>query len=150
MARMHSKKRGRSGSRKSKFKTLPAWVRQSKDDVFALVEKYAKEGASGAAIGQKLRDEHGVPSVKLVTGKTISQILAEKNLAGKYPADMLDLIRRAVAMRRHLKENSRDSFNKQKLVHVESKIKRLVRYYRGKKLPSDWAYDPETAALLVK
>ncbi|MGB9577440.1 MAG: 30S ribosomal protein S15 [Candidatus Norongarragalinales archaeon] len=115
-----------------------------------MVEKYAKEGKSEAAIGQALRDEHGIPSVKLVTGKTITQLLKEKGLAGKYPSDLLDLIRRAVSMRKHLKDNPRDKSNKQKLIHVESKIKRLVRYYRGKKLPKNWVYDPETAALIVK
>jgi small subunit ribosomal protein S15 len=34
---------------------------------------------------------------------------------------------------------------------VESKIHRLVKYYREKgKVPAGWAYDPETAALLIK
>ena len=150
MARLHSGKRGRSGSRKPSAKNAPAWVPVSKDEVVSLVEKYAKEGKTEAAIGQTLRDQHGIPSAKLVTGKTVSQILKEKGLAGKYPSDLLDLIRRAVAMRKHLKINTRDQSNRQKLIHVESKIKRLVRYYRGKKLPKDWSYDPETAALIVK
>ena len=55
-----------------------------------------------------------------------------------------------MGVRKHLKENKRDKSNAIKLSHVESKIKRLVVYYRGKKLPKDWKYEPEKAALLVK
>jgi len=150
MARMHSRKRGRSASHKPASKTAPAWVQQSKEEVFSLVEKLAKEGKNEAAIGRILRDQYGVPSVKALTGKSISQILADKKLASKYPADLIDLIRTAVAMRKHLKANPRDQSNLTKLAHVESKIRRLVRYYRGKKLPQNWTYVPEEAALLVK
>lgn len=150
MARMHSGKRGKSASSKSNFHAKASWVKHSKEEVIALVEKYAKEGKAEAAIGQILRDQQGIPSVKIITGKTVSQLLKEKGLAGTYPSDLLDLIRRAVQMRKHLKINPRDKSNKQKLIHVESKIKRLVRYYRGTKLPADWSYNPETAALLVK
>lgn len=150
MARMHTRKRGRSASSKPAAKTAPAWVQQSKEDVYALIEKMSKEGKSEAVMGGILRDQHGVPSVKAVTGKSISQILVEKKLAGKYPSDLIDLIRKAIELRKHLKVNTRDQQNKTKLIHVESKIRRLVRYYRGKKLPKNWSYVPEEAALLVK
>jgi small subunit ribosomal protein S15 len=34
---------------------------------------------------------------------------------------------------------------------TESKIKRLVKYYRRtKKLPKDWRYDPEQAVLIIR
>jgi small subunit ribosomal protein S15 len=125
-------------------------VKLSKDEIIALVEKLSKEGKPERVIGLILRDEYGVPSVKAVVGKTVSQILAEKKLSPKYPSDLIDLIRRAVGVRKHLKANTRDTSNKIKLVHIESKIKRLVRYYRGNKLPSDWKYNPDEAALLVK
>jgi len=150
LARLHSKKHGKSGSRKPANQTVPSWVRYSKEETADLVEKLAKEGVSEPMIGQTLRDQYGVPSVKLVTGKTIGQLLKEKNLAPKYPRDLLDLIKRAVNMRQHLKGNSRDVHNKTKLSHVESKIRRLVRYYRGNKLPEGWSYDPAQATLLVK
>lgn len=125
-------------------------MRYSKEEVLDLIEKLHKEGVSEPLIGQQLRDQYGVPSTKLVTGQTISQVLKSKNLAPKYPRDLIDLIKRAVNMRDHLKGNSRDTHNRTKLTHVESKIRRLVRYYQGKKLPKGWAYDPEQAALLVK
>jgi small subunit ribosomal protein S15 len=127
------------------------WVRHSKEEVVSLVEKLLKEGRNEAQIGLALRDEYGVPSVKAVTGKTVSQLLAEKNLTPKYPSTLIDLIRKAVSLRKHLEANARDKQNRKKLVDVESKIKRLVNdYRRNKKLPAGWKYSPEEAALLVK
>lgn len=149
MARLHTRKKGRSASHKPLVKSI-GWVRLSKDEVVSLVERLAKEGKAEAQIGLALRDEHGVPSVKAIVGKTVSQILAEKKLSPKYPSDLTDLIRKAVSLRKHVEANPRDKSNRKKLGDVESKIKRLVRYYRGKKLPRDWKYSPEEAALLVK
>ncbi len=149
MARLHTRKRGKSKSHKL-ASSAAKWVEYSKEEVESFVEKLASEGKSEAKIGLVLRDQYGIPSVKLLTGRTISQFLLEKNLAPKYPSDLIALLRRSVNMRRHLKENSRDVSNKIKLALVESKIKRLVKYYRGKKLPVDWKYNPETAALIVK
>jgi small subunit ribosomal protein S15 len=86
----------------------------------------------------------------MITGKKVGKILEERNAAPKYPSTLIDLIRKAVSLRKHLEVNSRDKQNKKKLTDVESKIKRLVRYYRGNKLPADWKYSHEEAALLVK
>ncbi|MCL5011319.1 MAG: 30S ribosomal protein S15, partial [Candidatus Marsarchaeota archaeon] len=62
----------------------------------------------------------------------------------------VQLIKRAVRLRNHLKNNKKDLSNTNSLKRVESKILRSVKYYRGRKLPSDWKYEPEKAALLVK
>lgn len=150
MARLHSRKRGKSSSKRPRSNTAKAWVRLSKEEITELVTRLAKEGKTEAQIGLELRDRHAVPSVRAVVGKSMTQMLREAKMAREYPSDLLDLVRRAMRLRKHLAENRRDRANKIKLAHVESKIKRLVRYYRGKKLPADWKYDPEQAALLVK
>lgn len=150
MARLHSRKRGKASSTKPRSSSAKAWVKLSKDEILEIVSRLAKEGKTEAQIGLILRDEYAVPSVKEVTGKSMSALLAEAGVSPEYPSDLLDLIRRAMSMRKHLAENTRDTSNKVKLSHVESKIKRLVRYYRGNKLPKDWKYEPSKAALLVK
>jgi len=150
MARMHTRRRGKSASRRPARSTASLWVQHSKEEIAALVESLAKSGRSAPEIGLILRDQHGVPSVKSIAGKTVSKILEEKGMAPKYPADLLYLIKRAVRMRKHLSSSKKDTLNRTKLLHVESKIRRLVKYYRGRKLPKDWTYNPETAALLVK
>jgi small subunit ribosomal protein S15 len=150
MARLHTRKRGASKSRKPAVKTVPTWVKLSKDEIISLVDKLAREGKTPAAIGQVLRDQYGIPSAKVMTGKRVVKIMEEKGSAPQYPADLMALIRRAVGMHKHLKANKKDTHNTQKLSHVEAKIKRLVKYYRGNKLPADWKYDPAKAELLVK
>ena len=150
MARMHSRKRGKSSSKKPVAKPSYAWVQISKDEIYSIVERLAREGKGEAQIGLLLRDQYGVPSVKAMTGKTISEVLKEKNLAKEYPSDLIDLVRKAVRLRKHLKGNNRDDANWKKLNDTESKIKRLVSYYRGGKLPAGWKYSPEEAALLVR
>lgn len=151
MARMHSRKKGKSGTRKPNIKVPPEWVQYNKKDIEAMVVKLAKEGHPPSMIGLILRDQYGVPDVKLICKQTITQILRKHGLAPEIPEDLLNLIKRAVRMRRHLEENKKDIHNKVKLTHVESKIRRLAKYYvRKGYLPAGWKYNPETAALLVK
>jgi small subunit ribosomal protein S15 len=150
MSRLHTRKGGKSKSHKPAISGAAKWVDYSKDEIVNFVETLAKEGKTEAQIGITLRDQYGIPSVKQLTGKTISQLLAEKDLSPKYPSDLVALLRKAVNMMNHLKSNASDKHNRTRLARVESKIRRLVKYYRGKKLPVNWKYDPEAAALIVK
>lgn len=151
MARMHSKKRGKSGSKRPGVKVAPQWVEYAPHEVEELVIKMGKEGKGPTEIGMILRDVYGIPSVQVICGKSISTILKEGGIKLAYPEDLLNLIKRAVNMRQHLRKNRSDKHNRTKLIHVESKIWRLVKYYRKSgRLPADWKYDPETAQLLVK
>ena len=151
MARMHSKKRGRSGSKRPAVKTTPEWVEYAPHEVEELVAKMGKDGKGPAEIGLTLRDTYGIPSVQALCGKSISTVLAASGVKQEYPEDLLNLIKRAVNMREHLRTNRTDKHNRTKLIHVESKIGRLVKYYtKSGRIPADWKYDPEKAALLVK
>ena len=75
MARMHSRKKGKAGSKKP---SIPAkWVEYKDKEVERLVIKLRKDGMQSAEIGRLLRDQYGIPSVKQITGKTITKILEE-------------------------------------------------------------------------
>lgn len=148
---MHARKKGKSGSKKPLMKTAPRWVIYKKAEVEKLVVNLAKEGYSSAMIGIILRDRYGIPSVKLITGKSISQIMKENKLYPKYPEDLLNLLKRAVNLRAHLAIHKKDYTSKRNLGLLESKIRRLVKYYIRKKiLPEDWKYDPEKAKVIVQ
>ena len=78
-------------------------------------------------------------------------ILEDAGLAQEYPEDLMNLMRKAVTLRKHLEINKKDFHNKRALHLTESKIRRLVRYYkRTKVLPHDWYYKPDQAALIVR
>ncbi|MEM1583282.1 MAG: 30S ribosomal protein S15 [Nitrososphaerota archaeon] len=139
MARMHARRRGKSGSKRPISRLPPSWLKVTPEEVEALVVKYAKEGYSPSLIGVILRDRHGVPLVKQVTGKTVKQILEENGVKPSIPDDLMNLIERARRMRNHIEKNRSDKYNRHRLQLVEAKIHRLVKYYkRIGELPEDW------------
>ena len=151
MARIHARKRGKAGSKRPSRKTPPKWVRYKKNEIEKLVMKLAKEGNSTSMIGLILRDQFGVPSVGKITGKTISEIMKENNIYPKLPEDLFNLLKQAVNLRNHLEKDKKDYTSKRGLELLESKIRRLAKYYARKKIiPEDWRYSPEKAKLLVQ
>jgi small subunit ribosomal protein S15 len=116
-----------------------------------LVVKLARGGHSASMIGLILRDQYGVPDVKQITGKSVTQILDAHDLKPEIPEDLMNLIRKAVRLRRHLERNRKDMSSKRALQILESRINRLAKYYvRVGALPAGWRYEPEKAALLVR
>ncbi|MBS3102231.1 30S ribosomal protein S15 [Candidatus Woesearchaeota archaeon] len=151
MARMYSRKRGKSGSKKPIKKAMPTWLRYKAKEIELLIVKFAKEGKSASEIGLILRDSYGIPSVKLICGKTITSVMKEKNLLPEVPDDLIALIRRSVLIRKHIEVNKEDQTAKRGLTITESKIKKLVKYYKREgKLPSEWKYDPARAGFFMK
>lgn len=129
----------------------PAWVPINATEIEGLIVKMAEDGYTSAKIGLVLRDQHGVPDVKLATGKTITEIMTEKKVASALPEDLSSLMRRAISLNVHLRDNAGDISNKRGLQLIESKIRRLERYYKDNGvLPSDWKYSLKTAELMLK
>ena len=128
----------------------PRWLRFEPEDIEALIVELARKGYGPSMIGVILRDQYGIPLVKPVLGKKITQVLEEHGLVEEIPEDLMNLLKRAVNLRRHLEEHPKDLHSSRGLQEVESKIRRLVKYYkRVGKLPPDWKYDPKRARLLV-
>ena len=122
-----------------------------KEEVEKLVVELAKKGYTPSMIGLILRDSYGIPNVKKITGKKITQILAENDISLEIPEDLLNLLKRAVRLREHLKIHRKDKHSERGLILIESKIRALAKYYkRVGKLPQDWKYDPEEAKILVQ
>jgi small subunit ribosomal protein S15 len=151
MAKMHSRKRGTSGSKKPLHKTKPTWLRVHGKELDMLIVKLAKEGKSASQIGLELRDSYGVPDVKTIAGKRISEILAEKGHTPKLPEDLLALMKNAANVRRHLDANKQDMPALRGMQLTDSKIKRLIKYYkRVGKLPIEFKYDPAQLKLYTQ
>lgn len=151
MARMHHRKKGKSSSTRPPRPTLPEWCTVSDDEAEDIVVKLAREGHKPSIIGTILRDQYGIPLVRLVTKKTVTQILKENKLLNPIPEDLMNLIVSATNLRKHLEENKKDRSSKRGLILIESKIHRLSKYYRRNKvLPPDWKYDYRKAAQLIQ
>ena len=151
MARLHSKKKGKSGTKRPKSKSAPDWSEVKAAEVKETVIKMAREGVMPSKIGLFLRDQQAIPNIRAVLGMSLKQFLVKEKVASEYPEDLINLIKKAVRMSMHMKASKKDVHNLVKLSHVESKIQRLVKYYSSTGvIPAGWKYDREKAALLVK
>lgn len=144
------REKGRSHSTRPARPTVPTWLVFTPEEIEMLIVELAKKGYGPSMIGIILRDQYGVPLVKPILGKKLTRVLEEHGAAPEIPEDLMVLIRKAVNLRRHLDEHPKDLHAKKGLLDLESKIRRLVKYYkRVGKLPKDWEYSPERAKLLV-
>jgi small subunit ribosomal protein S15 len=151
MARTYSRKKGKSGSTKPLVKKAPEWMKYKGKEIELLVGKLAKEGQTASVIGLHLRDAYGIPDIKLVTKKSILEILKEKNIAPEIPEDLLAVIRKSVSLSKHLEENKKDQTGKRGLLLANSRIKRLVDYYKAQKvLPANFKYDRDSIKMYVQ
>ena len=150
MAKMHTRRKGRSRSTRPVRKGPPAWFTMSKDEVEKLVLKTYGQNVSTSQVGITLRDKYGVPDIGQVTGKKVSEILRDNGTGPKLPEDLTNLIKKAIGLHKHMVENHKDLHNKRALQLTESKIRRLVKYYHSTGvLPMDWVYTPDTAEILI-
>lgn len=151
MARIYSRRKGKSGSKKPVEKKAD-WVTYKPAEIEGIIVKLAKAGMGSAQIGLVLRDQYGIPNTKMFTNTKIAKIMKEKDLYPKeLPEDMFNLVRRAVNLYNHLEKNKHDYTSKRGYEITESKIRRLAKYYKTKgRLPLDWKWRIEQAKLLVK
>jgi len=152
MARMHARRKGKSGSTyPSDRKKHPDWSSLNPREVESHVIELAKKGHSTSEIGMILRDQYAVPDVKLATGARIGKILSKNNIKSEIPEDLKNLISIALKLRSHLETHKKDVKNKRNLQLTESKIRRLVKYYQSNNvLEEDWKYSPKQAKLMFE
>ncbi|MEM3641810.1 MAG: 30S ribosomal protein S15 [Candidatus Bathyarchaeia archaeon] len=145
---MPKQEKGKSHPTRPVSKRPPSWCRYQPEEVEALIIKLAKEGHSPSRIGTILRDQYAIPLVKPITGKTITQILKEAELAPVIPEDLGNLLKTAARLMTHLEKNKKDLHNKRALQLVEAKIYKLARYYKHEGvLPPNWKYEPKVASI---
>ncbi len=148
---MHSRKKGKAGSKKPLKKQVVSWLRYTPKEIELLIVKLSKEGKAASHVGMILRDTYGIPDVKELTGKSITDVLKERHALPKIPEDLMALIKKNIMVKEHLGKNHKDMTAKHGLELTESKIRRLVKYYKANgRLPREWTYDPEKLKLLVE
>ncbi len=131
---------------------MPEWIEKSEEEIEDLIVELAEEkDKAPSEIGNILRDKYGIPSVQEVLEKSMLEVLEEHDAAPEIPEDLMEQLKKAVKLRNHLDRNPNDTESQRSLSQMESEIQKLSKYYRREgKLPEDWRYDPERAALLVQ
>lgn len=140
MARIYAGKKGNSGSNRPVEKDV-SFANLTAKEAEKKIMELANDNYPASQIGLILRDSYGVPSVKTLTGKSISKVLEENSKAPSVPEDLQALVEKFTRLRKHLNANPKDIHNKKGLQMVESKIRRLSKYYkRENKIPRNWSY----------
>ncbi len=148
MGRMHTHKHGKSHSIRPDTLCVPSWTTLGPKEIEELVIKYTKDGLTPSQIGIKLRDQHSIPLIKPITKKGISEILEENDLRTEMPEDLENIVKKAVGLQKHLKENKGDNRNVRSLELIEAKVHRLSVYYkRIGRIPKTWKYKSVVAQL---
>lgn len=125
-------------------------MRYKSAEIEKLIVKLAKAGKTASEIGSYLRDSYGIPDVRGATGKRITAILKEHELVKEIPDDLMSLMKKTISIRKHMELNKKDQTAKRGLEITNSKIRRLVKYYRRmERLPVGWTFDPERVKLYV-
>jgi len=151
MSRIHSGHKGRAGSHRPYPLTKPEWVTITQEELVTQAVQLSKTGLLAAQVGMTLRDGYGVPSARAVTGKRLGTLLRENGVTPEIPDDLQALLKRVVHMQRHLETHPKDLSNRRGLSLMESRIRRLARYYRQRKrIPETWRYTAAAAALQVE
>lgn len=148
MGRLHTHNHGKSHSIRPIDLKKPEWVKQTNEEIEALIVKYAKEGMTASQIGIKLRDQHSIPLIKPITKKTVGEILEEHDLKAEMPEDLENIVRKAIGLQKHLKANKGDRRNVRSLELIEAKVHRLSVYYKKiGRIPASWKYKSVVAQL---
>jgi small subunit ribosomal protein S15 len=136
---------------KVKNKFVPHWLNYKQEEVEQLIVNKHEKGFTKSQIGTILRDQYGIPSIKEVTKKNMSVILKERGVEETLPEDLIALYRKAVKLHIHVDKQKKDKHSMRSKVVLENRIKKLIKYYKKKKvLPNDFAYSLESARLIVK
>ena len=77
--------------------------------------------------------------------------MKKNELYPEMPEDLLNLLKKAVNLHNYLEKSKADKHSKKGLGNLESKIRRLAKYYiRKKVLPKGWKYSYEKSKLIVQ
>ena len=123
----------------------------TKEKVEKIILDMVKEGKSLAEIGSILRDQYGIFDVREVLGTKLKRFLEKKGIKQRIPDDLKALFRRYLIVRKHLLVHKKDKHSKRGLMIIESKIKRLIKYYKRKGvLDPKFRFDKENVVLYLK
>ncbi|MCL4332482.1 MAG: 30S ribosomal protein S15 [Candidatus Thermoplasmatota archaeon] len=140
MARMHSGKKGKSGSHNDYRSDDHEWVSISQDEYRQVATSLRKEGMSASMIGIRLRDQFGLPGSKVIAGKKLTVLLEENGMKPEIPEDLVALIAKYQRTTKHLELNHGDSAAIRGRNLIMAKILRLVRYYKKNNyLSPEWS-----------
>jgi len=112
-------------AKKSVKQEKPLWLKYTDEEVKQIILKLANKGMTAEKIGLALRDQYGIPKVKLY-GFKIKEILEEK---GKFEEPTnLNLQKKLEKIIGHVSKNKGDKKAGRALIITKAKLKKRKEY----------------------
>jgi|SRR3989344_481458 len=108
----------------------PVWLKYTEEEIKAIILKLANKGMTSEKIGLALRDQYGIPKVKLYNLK-ISKILKEKEIFEEPTNKNLKI--KFDRIIEHHKKNRHDRVAERSLVITNAKLKKREDYINKSK-----------------
>lgn len=105
----------------------PAWLKYTKEEIKAIILKLTNKGISAEKIGLTLRDQYGIPNVKLYNLR-IKEIMGDKFSE----PSIINLENRMKKIIKHFSSNKQDKKAGRSLIIVKSKLKKKINYNKKK------------------
>jgi small subunit ribosomal protein S15 len=116
-------------TKKSESKSeKPVWLKYTQEEVEAIILKLANKNFTSEKIGLILRDQYGIPNVRLF-GIKIKQVLSEKE---KYQdSNILNLKKKVEKIEEHYKKNRQDKKAERYLIINKAELKKREDYLKN-------------------
>jgi len=105
----------------------PVWLKYTQKEVEAIILKLAEKGITAEKIGLILRDQYGIPKVKLYNLK-IKKVLKDKF----QEPTTLNLKSKLAKIIEHYKKNKQDKKAERSLIITKAKLKKREDYAKKK------------------
>jgi len=107
----------------------PVWLKYSEEEVKSIILKLANKGLTSEKIGLTLRDQYGIPKVKLYNLK-IKKVIEEK---GKFEEPTIkNLEIKLDKIVKHYKKNKGDKKAERSMIITKAKFKKIKEYQENK------------------
>jgi ribosomal protein S15P/S13E len=110
-------------TKKSEKMEKPVWLKYSEEEVKSIILKLGNKGLTAEKIGLTLRDQYGIPKVKLYNIK-IKKVLGEKYT----DPNILNLNKKLDQIIVHYKKNKKDKKAERSLIITKAKLKKREEY----------------------
>jgi len=103
----------------------PVWLKYTKQEVTAIILKLANKGLTAEKIGLTLRDQYGIPNVKIY-GIKIKEVLKDKF----QEPTLINLENKLDRIISHYKKNKQDKKTERSLIITKAKLKKRADYHK--------------------
>ena len=107
----------------------PIWLKYTEEEVKAIILKLANKGLTAEKIGLVLRDQYGIPNIKLYGIKMKKTLESKGNYEEPTTKNLDEKLQKIIG---HYKKNKQDKNAERSLIITKAKLKKRTDYHKKK------------------